>query len=348
LAPSVLSGCANGVTFDANGVPNNPGNFTATQAIYDLFACVPHNETGALQYMDLFCWPGCATLPGQSEPAPYAFFDPQFSSLYSWRSIGVSSYHSMLVTLRRRMTSGLQFDLNYTFSKSIDMGSDAERVIAYDEWGGPGGQINNSWDPRGNKGLSDFDARHQINANWTYELPFGRGKKFGSGVSGIANGLLGGWAISGLTRWANSYPFSVSNGANWATNWQLGGNAVYVGPKPQIGEFILSDGTPNEFKDPTAAMNSWRYALPGERGSRNVLGGPGFFGLDMGVSKTWKIHENQNLKFRYEVFNVFNSVTFDGGTYAVQSSLDSASSFGNYNQTLTKPRIMQFALRYEF
>lgn len=350
LAPYVLSGCANGVTFDADGYPNNPGNFTATQAIYDIFACFPHNETGALQYMDLpdangFCWPSC------SINGPYSYFDPQFSSLYSWRSIGVSSYHSMVVSLRRRV-SGMQFDINYTLSKSIDMGSDAERVInGSDPWGGLGGQIKNSWDPRGNKGLSDFDARHQMNANWTYELPFGQGKKFGSGMKGIANAIAGGWAISGLFRWANGYPFTVNNGANWATNWQLGGNSVYIGPTPEIGTFLSgtadSSKYPNMFKDPAQAKKSWRYALPGESGTRNNLVGPGYFGIDMGVAKAWKVREGQNLKFRFEVFNVTNTPVMDGSNYAVGPSL-SSSSFGKYNETLTKPRIMQFALRYEF
>jgi len=339
---AVGSQCAVG-TYGPGVTP--PSTLTATQAIYDIFACFPHNETGALQYMDLpdssgQCWPSC------SINGPYSYFDPQFSSLYSWRSIGISSYHSMMVSLRRRMASGLQFDMNYTFSKSIDMGSDAERVIAYDAWGGPGGQINNSWDPKGNRGLSDFDARHQMNANWTYELPFGQGKKWGSGFRGIAQHMFGGWALSGVFRWANSYPFSVSNGANWATNWQLGGNAVLDGPMPETGQF-WNNGEPNMFKDPEAANKSWRYALPGEAGSRNVGHGPGYFGIDTGVAKSWKVREGQNLKFRWEVFNVTNTPTFDGG-YSVGSSLSSTSSFGVFNQTLTRPRIMQFALRYEF
>jgi hypothetical protein len=340
LGVNVLAGCAQGVTLDpVTGYPTNPGSFSATQAVYDLFACFPHNETGALQYLDLACFPSCS-INGQ-----YSYFDPQFSSLYSWRSIGVSSYHAMVVTLRRKMTNGVQFDFNYTFSKSIDMGSDAERVIAYDEWGGLG-QINDSWNPRGNKGLSDFDARHQMNANWTVELPFGRGKKWASGFNGAPEALLGGWSLSGIFRWANSYPFSVSNGANWATNWQLGGNAVFVGPKPKTGSFITADGA-NMFKDPEAAMASWRYALPGEAGSRNVLGGPGYFSMDGAVSKNWKITEGTKLRFVWQVFNVLNSVSFDGG-YSVASSLDSSSSFGKYNQTLTKPRTMELGLRLDF
>ena len=70
----------------------------------------------------------------------------------------------------------MQFDLNYTYSKSIDLSSDANRIVAY---GGLGGQIINPWRPKGLRALSDFDLTHQINANWIAELPFGKGKWIG-------------------------------------------------------------------------------------------------------------------------------------------------------------------------
>ncbi|HYG97643.1 MAG TPA: TonB-dependent receptor [Terriglobales bacterium] len=329
---AVGAGCASGA----------PANLTATQAIYDLFACVPGNETLALMYLDLYGFPAFPRING--EEGPYNFFDDQFSSLYSWRSIGVSSYHGGMFSLRRRMTNGLQFDLNYTLSKSIDMGSDAERIST---WQGPGGQIINSWNPRQNRGVSDFDTRHQINSNWMYELPFGQGKKWGSSWRGVRNALLGGWGVSGVFRWTSAYPFNVSNGANWATNWQLGGNAVLVGEKPETGAYMV-DGEPNLFKDPKAAVEAFRYAMPGEGGTRNVLRGTGYFGIDMGVSKTWKVAEGQTLKFRGEVFNLTNSVRFDGSSASVPTSISSISSFGKFNNTLTNKRVMQFALRYEF
>src|SRR5258706_3968456 len=74
------------------------------------------------------------------------------------------------------MEHGVQFDFNYTFSKSIDIMSDATRIGA---WGGLGGQVINSWKPNAMRGGSDYDARHQFNANWIAELPFGKGKLIG-------------------------------------------------------------------------------------------------------------------------------------------------------------------------
>ena len=336
-------GCAPGVV---------PGSaYTATQNIYDMWICTgsAHNETTALQNLDTpytangaECYPACSTVNGQY--GPYHFFSPQFNSLYAWRSIGVSSYHGMLVSLRHRMASGLQFDLNYTFSKSMDMASDAERIT---EWGGLGGTIINAWSPRQKYGLSDFDARHQINANWNYELPFGRAKRWGGSWNGWMNALAGGWSFSGLARWANSFPTSVNSGYTWATNWQLSSNAVLTGAMPSTGTYMDAEGDPNLFKSPNSAMDAFRPAFAGESGQRNNIYGPGYFGIDTGINKAWALAEGHDLRFSWEVFNVTNSVSFDAGT-ATTFALDAGPSFGKFSQTVNNKRVMQFALRYEF
>ena len=338
-------GCSVGVD------PN--ASYSATQNIYDLFACVPGNETGALYSLDYpdqggsgpgGCFPACSTINGQT--GPYHFYQPQFSSLYAWRSIGVSSYNGLEVSLRHHGNSSLQFDINYTFSKSLDMGSDAERIT---EWYGPGGQIINTWKPRQLYALSDFNATHQVNSNWVYDLPFGRGKYFGNDSGRAANAILGGWSLTGIFRLSSGYPFSLNNGANWATNWQLAGDAVLIGPKPKIGIYNNANGYPNAFADPQAALASFRLAYPGESGQRNNLIGPGFFNMDASIGKSWKFSESQLLQFRWEVFNVTNSVRFDALTMAYNNgSIANATSLGNYTQTMTQYRRMQLGLRYEF
>ena len=101
--------------------------------------------------------------------------------------------------------------------------------------------------------------------------------------------------------------------------------------------------------DPNAAVNQFRDAYPGESGQRNELRGPGSFNIDMGLSKEWKITESQNLNVRWEVFNVTNSVRFDAGNIQnVNNYTDSPSSFGNFINTLFKPRVMQLSARYTF
>ncbi len=132
-------GCAPGNSASAS-------NYTATQAMYDMFSCFAGNETTALFVADLDCLPACSQLPGQSAAQPFNYWDDQFSSLYAWRSIGNSNYHGLQLSLRHAMTAGLQFDFNYTYSKSIDIGSNAERINEFEGFGFAS-QVINSWSP---------------------------------------------------------------------------------------------------------------------------------------------------------------------------------------------------------
>ncbi len=347
----------------AQGASSFTGSPTATQAMYALYSCFLHNETAALITTDVpgqatlnlpnavlgpgGCFPSCATLGGKV--TPYAFFNPQFTSLYAWRNTGSSSYHGLQATLRRGMTHGLQWDFNYTFSKSIDMGSNAERINQFDAFY-QADQVINSWSPGQLRAVSDFDTTHQFNTNWVYELPFGRGKRFAATSNGWQNAIVGGWQFSGLARWTSGFPTTIETFTSFPTNWELPSAAVLKGAKPKTGAFIDQNGNPNLFKDPTTAQGDFRFSYPGESGQRNELRGPGYFGIDSGLSKMWPITESQNVKFSWEVFNVTNSVRFDVAALPQgNGQLENPPGvFGGYNSTLTKPRVMQFALRYSF
>jgi hypothetical protein len=361
-----------GSTQPCIGSPIPNGNtVTATQAMYDLFCNFSGNETTALELADApglinasgdpttgGCFPACATINGNLTQG-YDYYSPQFSSLFAWRSIGNSAYNAGQFSLRHK-SGGLEFDLNYTFSKSIDEGSNAERVNEFEGFGF-GSQVINSWFPQQNRSVSDFDTTHIVNANWVYQLPFGRGKKFGSGMGSFANAIFGGWTVSGVWRWSSGYPFSLFS-PEWATNFQLQTPAVPISNQlPKTGSYIVaqaSGGTgPNVFQDPgivnpdaNSAINLFRAAFPGEAGLRNGLRGPGTFNIDSGVSKTWTITESQFVKFNWSMYNVTNSARFDVGTMSLNgnTSLSSSSSLGNFSSTLSNPRVMEFALRYTF
>jgi len=337
---------AGGIYGSAPGIPDNP---TATQNIYDLYYGNNPNFIYALQSLDAPtpstpCFPACSTL------GSYAFWDDQFSSLFSWRTTGTSNYNAFQATLRRHV-GHFEFDLNYTFSKSLDENSNAERVNEYEQGSGLGsfsavgysGQVINSWNTHGLYGPSDFDTTHQINANWVYAVPLGRGQHFGGNWNRLEDALLGGWQFSGLTRWTSGYPFSISTYA-FATNYEQDGRAVRVAPAPTGVSF--HDGVPNVFRAGPDAANSFRYAYPGEAGQRNNLRGPGYIGVDMSLAKAWKLTESQALRFTWDVFNVTNSVRFDVGT--INQFLLYGTTLGDFSETLTKPRVMQFGLRYSF
>jgi len=250
--------------------------------------------------------------------------------------------------LRHATSHGLSLDFNYTFSKSNDIGSNAERINQFEGFG-LGSQIINAWQPNALRAVSDFDTTHQISTNWIYELPVGHGKAFGGGMPGVADKILGGWDLAGLFRWTSGFPFGVGPGLGfWGTNWELTSSAFQTAPV-KTGTFIDPSGNPNVFSNFGAATNSFRKAFPGESGQRNELRGPGFFSIDMGVGKSWKITESQSLAFRAEAFNITNSVRFDVATATINNlSLVNATNFGKFISTLSSPRVMQFSLRYSF
>ncbi len=182
---------------------NLPAKPTATQNVYEIWTCSPHNETLTLKFLDL---PAAITLLNPALPnsklGPYAFYHDQFSSLYAWRDIGTSDYNALQVTYNARWGANLQGQFNYTFSKSFDEASAAERVGPYEGTGGTGDDLNgggiviNSWDPLALRGLSDFNAYNQINANLVYHLPFGKGQA----LAGNANptGQRSNWRLARL------------------------------------------------------------------------------------------------------------------------------------------------------
>ncbi len=291
----------------------------------------------------------------------FSYYAPQYSSLYAWRSMAWSNYNAMQVTIRHKMSQGLQFDFNYTLSKAIDISSDAERIGPASNGSllGLNNNIINAWNPNAQKGVASFDATHQFNANWIYELPFGRGRTFGRESNRTLDALIGGWQLSGLFRWTSGFPVTVDNGfSNFPTNFEMEGNANQIAPA-QSGVYFVTNPNdptgrtvPNIFANGTNAISSFAPAYAGQSGQRNTIRGGGYFGLDMGLAKRWSMpwSEKQSLQFRWEVFNITNSVSFDAQSSLLTDSLGlgSSSTFGNYSGLLNNPRIMQFALRYEF
>src|SRR5687768_288306 len=328
------------------------GGLTATQAITRAYMQNGPDWITALYDMDTSCSPAC------SKFGPYAYFAEQYDSLAAISSIGRSNYNGMNLTLRRRYSSGLQFDINYTLSKTEDMGWPVERRSGCGNCsnGGSTGFLINSFDPEQNYGRSDFDVRHQINTNWLAELPFGQGKRFGGGVGNALNALIGDWSVAGLLRWTSGFPFSVANCRScWATNWNLQGNAELVDPgrlpETKTVENAV-DGRPSPFANAADALTYFRRQLPGEAGLRNPFTGDGYFNIDASISKSWRIGiADHRLRFRWDVFNVTDAAKFDVGNNLTNTP--DLAGFGRYNSTLATcdglaGRCMQFALRYEF
>jgi len=343
------------------------------QSVFDLYynpvLSVIGDEIVGLADIDLFGGLGdnAPVAPGTA-PVPYFFNGPpgilgngsgqflnnQAISMYGWSSVGNSSYHALQASLRKQFSNGVQFDFNYTFSKSIDITSAASRVgfsvYGYQNIGLVGSRLANDFSPNLARAVSDYDLTHQVNANWIVDLPVGKGRAFAHDSGKVVDALVGGWQLTGLARWTSGFPFSIDGGQRWPTNWFLTAIAEMTA-RPQTGVF-KRNGSVSVFADPATAQTDFTLPLPGGVGSRNVLRGDGFASWDMSLGKRWALPwEGHSLEFRWEVFNVPNLTRFNAqgvGASLLTSLTQSPNNFGAYTSLLTQPRVMQFALRYEF
>ena len=311
-----------------------------------------YGETTSLSDIDFagYCYYGGYCSDGTTSK----FWQSQFSSLYAWSSIGTSSYNALQVSLRHPTSHGVSMDVSYTLSKSLDMNSGTERGNEFSADLAGGSAIQNSWNPKLNKAVSDFDTRHLLNGDVVYVLPVGHGKRFLGSSPALVDGVLGGWTIGGLARWTSGLPFSLFE-PGWSTNWQLEGYGVKNQPVKIRKHYDASAGQMQVFDNPTA-INSGvessngpvRVPYPGEAGQRNAFRGDGYFDIDNTVSKVWNVREIGKLKFDAEVYNVTNTNRFD--VVSIASGL-TGGSLGAYGSTLPAQsnfRRMQFGLRFDF
>lgn len=315
------------------------GGLSATQGAYEYYSAYAPDYTYALYNLDV---------GGASKFGPYTMFNDQYSYLRVLRSIGSGNYHAFQTTVRKRFTNGDQVEFNYTLSKSIDLSSTPESANNNFTQG----VITNAFSRDQFRAVSDYDSRHQLNANFVYGIPFGKGRHFTTD-SKVLDAIIGGWQLTGLYRQSSGLPTSVGNGRFWPTNWNITGYATTVGPfqdgtNKNAPAPIGGSSGPNVFQNPATALNAFGYTLPGQTGGRNVVRGDGNFNIDLGLGKRFMMPfaESHSLQFRWEVFNVTNSTRFDPQN--ISADLGNVGSFGKYQGTLTLPRVMQFALRYEF
>jgi len=242
------------------------------------------NETTPLSTWDLFGIPDANLTDSSGNPIAYfpkngrfSFFQAQNASLFTWTSSGRSNYKALQLMLRHRGTHGLTFDFNYIYSKSIDMGSDAERVSLFEGSFFGTGEIYNPFDPGLFRAVSDYDMTHQINSNWAYELPLGRQKHWGSGWNrGLdANRprmeLLWTCKMDQRITIRRAKRIGISNqlGTQWfcQSRWA----------KAEDRHFPDADGDVNMFQNPSAAISAFDFPFPGQVGQRKQSPWPRLF-----------------------------------------------------------------------
>ena len=254
-----------------------------------------------------------ATLSSSSPIAPNA----ALNNIVQIESTGNSSYNALWLTATKRLSRGFQFNASYTLSKSID----------YNSLNSQGVVVQDSYNLRGSRGLSDFDARHRFVISGLYELPF------------KGNRLVEGWQFSTIVQSQSGNPVNivVNNAAFTGTN-----NTV----RPDVTGPIETLGTVSRWFDISP------FVVPvGRFGNlgRNVVIGPGFNNTDFSVIKRTKLTESQLIEFRWEIFDLFNHANFGQpgrvvGTQAFGQIVNTRFPTGDSGSS----RQMQFALKYKF
>jgi hypothetical protein len=270
----------------------------------------------------------------------------QFSSNSVWTNKGSSSYNGMLVTLHKNAGYGLQFDLNYTWSHSIDNVSAIANFIAS---GNGYGFVCDVQRPRECRGNSNFDVTNIFNGNFIYELPFGRGKAIGATVPYWANEIVGGWEISGLPTWRTGNAYNAYSNA-YITSFANNAPATLVGSPALLNAHVHggNGGRLYGYSNPTGALAAFTGPTGFNIGQRNNLRGPGYFDIDLGLGKTFPVwREGVNLKFRADAFNATNHPSFNPPS-ANDITQASGVPFGAITSTSSSARVLQLALRLEF
>jgi hypothetical protein len=277
-------------------------------------------------------------------------------------------YNSLQMELRRRFANGLWLNANYTFEKELTngQGTGQTRVEA----------LLDNLQPNLEKSRADYDQTHVFNLSATYDLPFGKGKKFFGGSGNWMDRLVGGWEVTSIVRWASGAPVTLVDARGTLNRAGRSGRqtAQTSLTKDQIKALAGVFRTPNGifFINPTAAnrnadgsitgtqtgraANGFATTFPGQvffnddPGTtsgleRAFLNGPSFFNLDSSIIKNIRINETMRIQLRGEFFNILNHTQFavDSQFYSINST-----NFSRITSLATAARITQFAVRFEF
>jgi hypothetical protein len=311
-----------------------PGSATANyyDLIWGQFGGSDADAVHAIDRVRSAAFPNCIIRTGC-----YTMYPTQSSGMSMWTNAGHSDFNGLTLSLRRALNRGFSFDVNYTLAHARDNGGAPESG-----GGSAGGIMLNPYDLESFYGDSDFDVRHNVNANVLVDLPFGRGRTFMNDAGALADALVGGWQLSGIFRYRSGLPTAVSYTGLWPTNFSFSTLAYAKGGYDEEVQ-INANGLPGLFANPQEAAANWLPMQPGEVGTRAAIRLDDFYNTDISVTKNIGLPMGHRLQVRIEAFNAFNNVNF------TRLSLDAASpaTFGQF--TATSPaRVMQFALRYEF
>jgi hypothetical protein len=262
-----------------------------------------------------------------------------------------SNYHSLQVEIRRRLSRGLQFQANYTFSKAITDSNGSQSNLE---------SFRTLRDPGLDRALSDLDQKHRFIANFLYDLPLGSGQRFLNGSSAIVDKMLSGWTIGSIINWQSRPPFFITSNRSTFNSFNPGANpAQLVGIsfeefRQNLGVFrhpagiffinpnlldITTNPTTGRLVSATLKPGLLGPPTPGTFGNfpRNSLTGPAFWQADFSLVKRTSLSERVKLEFTATLLNAFNHANF---IYSGENFDD--ATFGLITSQSGDPRIIHF------
>jgi hypothetical protein len=298
------------------------------------------------------------------------------------QSTAQSSYNSLQVSLTKRFSRGLQFLASYGWAKSIDNasgqggGAGNTGLVNTGAVGETGGILGDQRDNRANRGVSDFDRTHRLVVSYLYDLP----TPAFAGNSAAGKTLLGGWQVAGIVTVMSGLPIDIVDTGAGSFYGLSGGSAPLARPDyaPGATRGTAMNNVPSGFYfNPFAfarpvvlanqpILSSGGAAIAGAIGTdigsigRNILRGPRQKNVDFSIIKRFRISEVKNIEFRTEFFNLFNqvnlanpisdlnSVVASGGSLDARGNIINPGSFGRIISTANNPRLIQFALKFNY
>ncbi len=243
---------------------------------------------------------------------------------------GWTSYNALTAKIERRYASGLYLLGSYTWQKNLDLGSTDDFSTISVEL--------KKWD----KGHASLDVPHRFISSFNYEMPFGRGKKYFTGMSRAADVLLGGWQVNGIVTFAQGQFTTLNLGSDWVLVGSFSKSIPNL-----IGDAFAGRSSPDHYLNPSAFdfprdAQGNRIRVVGNAG-RNTIQQPGLNNWDMGLFKNFRIGDRFNTQFRWETFNTWNHTQFGSANLTTTSA-----AFGTITSTRVGPRRMQLGLKLLF
>lgn len=261
--------------------------------------------------------------------------NPQFDDIDLLESRANSNYHSLQARYQQRLSSGLAALVSYTWSRSID---DASNFFSS---AGDPNFPQNSYAARSERGRSNFDVSHRLSASYSYDLPFGKGRRY-LRDSGLVSTILGGWQTFGIVTLQTGRPFTVallSEIDNSGTGRSILGFGANDRPNV-VGNPGLSQRSPQQW------FNQSAFAFPARgtfgNAGRNIIEGPAFQKVNASLVKNTPLSERLNLQIRAEVFNLFNHPNLN-----LPDNFLGSPTFGQITSA-GDPRHIQFGVKLLF